>query len=200
MCTRHGVQCSSSDCDGLVKKVAPCPLVGQRWSDGCYKCRCRRNGITCRLDATCHHLHHHPVPCLADERCICGPDGVPSCTAEVIDRRAFSAHRLDLRFPDVTYEFVRAQEGGHHKALKKAEKHGDISISGKEDLTGFQDSQKEDTSQELLIMSDNLCRLGSRWYGGSLRCFCDVDGAITCGDPAVVTAFIDNFSVQRNGL
>nr|KAG5703243.1 hypothetical protein BaRGS_034154 [Batillaria attramentaria] len=141
------------------------------------------------MDTTCLLLRHHPVPCLADNRCVCGPDGVPSCTAEVIDRHAFSARRVDLGFP--TY---LAPDGRHDYPDFRR---GSNEIQGKVLEEDGMSQDEGSSSQELLIMSDNMCRFGSRWYGGSLRCFCDIDGSITCGDPTFVTAFIDNFLVQR---
>lgn len=177
VCTTRGNVCSQSHCStGLVKKVAPCHVMGQRWIDGCYECTCKRHGIACRLDAVCHLLRHNPVPCLSDDRCVCGPDGVPSCTAEVIDMRTFSAKRVDV---------------GLSAALLEPEMEID-------DLRKYtSDNPPISTTQELLITSDNLCRFGPRWYGGSLRCFCDIDGSITCGNPAFVTAFFDDFKVRK---
>ena len=176
---------------GLVQKVRPCHVVGQKWTDGCYRCRCKRHGIACRLDVTCLLLRHHPVPCLADDRCVCGPDGVPSCTAEVIDRHAFAARRVDLGIP----AFLTAEARPDDPGLRSdGRRHG-----GKVLESSDRDVQQQDfgsSSQELLITSDNLCRFGPRWYGGSLRCFCDIDGAITCGNPTFVSAFFDDFKVR----
>lgn len=198
VCTVRGVHCSSSDCSGLVQKVAPCHEMGQRWNDGCYRCKCKRHGIRCRLDTTCLLLRHYPIPCLADHRCVCGPDGVPSCTAEVIDRHAFSARRVDLGFPTYLAPEGRQKYPDFRKNGDEVDSNeafeGNIldALEGGEKAHDFGSS-----SQELLIMSDNMCRFGPRWYGGSLRCFCDIDGSITCGNPTFVTAFIDDFSVRR---
>ncbi|XP_012937801.1 uncharacterized protein LOC106011730 [Aplysia californica] len=49
----------------------------------------------------------------------------------------------------------------------------------------------------LLVASDNRCRFGVRWYGGGLRCYCDSDGSITCGDPSFVAARIDGFRFEK---
>ncbi|GFS10501.1 hypothetical protein ElyMa_003062000 [Elysia marginata] len=42
-----------------------------------------------------------------------------------------------------------------------------------------------------------MIRWGSRWYGGGLRCHCDRNGAITCGDPQFVASRIDGFLMAR---
>ena len=262
-----------------MERVPACHTVGQKWTDGCYRCRCKRHGIACRLDPACLLLTINPVPCLADDRCVCGPDGVPSCTAEVIDRHAFAARRVDLDIPalisqeDMLHWRRGEEEEGrwpsrhHHRSGRRSEaareeeegrgsahqRHGDGSEAVREEENrwsghhhrssgGRSAAATEDTrpsshhrggaegistelrsqtdtdkileeaamllmndqpdlvdppsSQELLITSDNLCRFGPRWYGGSLRCFCDIDGAITCGNPAFVSAFFDDFRVS----
>ncbi|KAK7100630.1 uncharacterized protein [Littorina saxatilis] len=189
VCTARGPQCSRSGCSSLVHKVAPCHEERQQWTDGCYRCRCKRRGIDCQIDVICLLLRHDPVPCLADDRCVCGPDGVPSCTAEVIDRHAFAATRVDLEVPSLLPQ-------GHETSRSRGGRRG-----GKFFGSSFNKIEKEvkddESSQELLITSDNLCRFGPRWYGGSLRCFCDIDGSITCGNPAFVSAFFDDFMVRR---
>uniref|UniRef100_A0A0B7AS10 Pacifastin domain-containing protein n=1 Tax=Arion vulgaris TaxID=1028688 RepID=A0A0B7AS10_9EUPU len=60
------------------------------------------------------------------------------------------------------------------------------------------DETRSDTApSSLLIASDNRCRWGVRWYGGSLRCYCDLDNSITCGDPSFVASRIDGFRLER---
>ncbi|KAL8596968.1 hypothetical protein ACOMHN_027914 [Nucella lapillus] len=244
VCTAQGHSCSSSTCSSLVKQVPACHVTGQRWTDGCYRCQCRRHGITCRLDVTCDSLRQQPVPCLADERCVCGPDGVPSCTAGVIDRNAFAAKRVHLGFPHGMrskgfqdsyrgrYSGIRSNSdhvtrrhrndrrplflpGSQQTAADQLRRAGlPHNPDGKNILSSaskFRLRQRRVTSphasyrgrrsaepstQELLITSDNLCRFGARWYGGSLRCFCDLEGAIACGNPVFVLAFFDDFRVE----
>lgn len=189
-----------------MKKVPPCAAIDDRWTDGCYHCRCRRIGIRCRLNPACSLLRHQPVACLTDDRCICGLDGVPSCTAEVIDRDAFPATRVSLgsstnHLPEVIDDLLSTRRSNRDKLsagkISRLSEVFALPMDGfhKRRTLGVDDYDVDDTSNELLIMSDNLCVFGSRWYGGSLRCFCDIDGAITCGNPTYVTAFIDHFTV-----
>lgn len=51
--------------------------------------------------------------------------------------------------------------------------------------------------QSVVAVSDDRCRFGVRWYGGSLRCYCDnEDGSISCGDPSFVALTIDVFRLK----
>ncbi|BFY99460.1 hypothetical protein BsWGS_02500 [Bradybaena similaris] len=112
VCQQSGASCSSSECSHLVSKVAPCHKVDSRWWDGCYHCKCYHHGIDCTVDDTClllmrserygrDFLSHDACLNAQDGRCVCGIDGVPSCTAEVIDRNAHPATtvRLNSVFP-----------------------------------------------------------------------------------------------------
>ncbi|CAG5132723.1 unnamed protein product [Candidula unifasciata] len=114
VCQQTGPLCSSSECSRLVTRVAPCQKVDSRWWDGCYHCKCYHHGIECSIDDTClllmrseryalDFLSHDACLDAKDGRCICGADGVPSCTAEVIDRNAHPATTIGLNpiFPAV---------------------------------------------------------------------------------------------------
>ncbi|XP_041357855.1 uncharacterized protein LOC121374809 [Gigantopelta aegis] len=46
---------------------------------------------------------------------------------------------------------------------------------------------------EILLDKKDDCKLGTRWYDGSDRCFCDSTGDVTCGDPKHVAQRIDGF-------
>ncbi|BFZ16421.1 hypothetical protein BsWGS_19460 [Bradybaena similaris] len=107
VCQQSGPLCSSSDCSVITSQLPACHNTGSSWRDGCYFCQCHLDSIECSLDQACLVLLHSNRPevdtmsngaCVqpTDERCVCGVDGVPSCTAEVIDKNAVPAITVDL--------------------------------------------------------------------------------------------------------
>lgn len=82
-------------------------MICFRWWDGCYVCQCHLHGIECKTDPACVTLMRSELfrpgfqsqdGCTQpeDDRCICGVDGVPSCTAEVIDKGAYPTVTIEL--------------------------------------------------------------------------------------------------------
>ncbi|GFO41472.1 hypothetical protein PoB_006797700 [Plakobranchus ocellatus] len=110
VCEHYIPVCSSSNCSHLNAQLPPCVNIGSRWSDGCYNCTCSPQGIECKANDTCvaslnlarffsmsaYVLTQGACIKPQDNRCVCGVDGVPSCTADAIDRNAIQATTISL--------------------------------------------------------------------------------------------------------
>lgn len=119
VCENSKAVCSSSACSDLNTQLPACEDVGESWWDGCYRCTCLADGIECTADRTCVALlksQQSKTPsayilskgaCIKprDSRCVCGVDGVPSCTADAIDRNALEATTIQL-VPSLSRRFT----------------------------------------------------------------------------------------------
>ncbi|CAG5133638.1 unnamed protein product [Candidula unifasciata] len=227
VCQHGRSTCTSSDCSIISSQLPACHGNGSSWLDGCYSCKCDLKTIECTPDKACLRLvHRHGLETdatengaceqPADEQCIRGIDGVPSCKAEVIDRDALPAVTAELN-PLFTSSSSSKQhygktEGrltnkeilklvfdsernrialsrqvfGHHTGGHSVLKPGQSAKSSGQTIS-------EVKGASLLVVKADRCRLGERWYGGSLRCYCGKDNSITCGDPSFVVSRIDGF-------
>ncbi|RUS84757.1 hypothetical protein EGW08_007499 [Elysia chlorotica] len=203
--------CSSSACSELNAQLPPCQSVGSSWWDGCYRCTCLTDGIECTADRTCVGLIKSERfqtkeaymlsqgACLKpqDNRCICGVDGVPSCTADAIDRNAVQAKTILLR-PSIRQRQLSRMRSRSPALASRRSSSAPMSRSRRSAYpTSPSLAVGAGDSPSLLVSTDNRCRWGSRWYGGGLRCYCDKKGSITCGDPQFVASSIDGFLMDR---
>ncbi|CAL1544262.1 unnamed protein product [Lymnaea stagnalis] len=99
VCAASGPVCSAM-CSDLVMEIPPCGHVDSMWLDGSYLCKCYTHGIECTADRVLAEIlfsenldwtNPFYAECVKNNphHCVCGLDGVPSCTAQAIDRSLY---------------------------------------------------------------------------------------------------------------
>ncbi|ESO89606.1 hypothetical protein LOTGIDRAFT_164905 [Lottia gigantea] len=182
-CTDNKEKCTNATCTEYQDELdnSPCQKLGESWRDGCYHCRCLPDGIRCRANKRCvHALKSDDLNCPVDGLCVCGLDGVPSCNEQIMSR--FSFKNVPELGPDTSSDkkLILSSKGENTLRLNPDEAETDL---GDKDL-------------HLIPTDDKLCHLGPRWYGGGLRCYCDPQNGVACGNPRFIARKVDGFKIR----
>ncbi|KAK6179048.1 hypothetical protein SNE40_011495 [Patella caerulea] len=181
-CEADGQRCTKAVCsisDNKHPRQA-CKKPGESWRDGCFHCQCLPKGIRCKVNKRCvKSLSDAPADCripVTDQNlCICGLDGVPSCAWTSLSQSSDSQDK-------------------HQNGILLSEQQVTSNIELHDDA-----SEKEYSDQPIPLIpsKEKGCHIGSRWYEGGQRCYCDDESGVTCGNPRFMARKVDGYKIRR---